>query len=249
MPVEPGGRKSAATRGTDGALFAQVPLWERTRKGRRASRPASDPAMDAGEAAPTGLGEPVDASYETQPADVGVETPKRIRRDPPVGGILLGAAALAVIAAAGWYASRPHERGVPELVPGGPTARPAAYAIAAPPGASPSSPAAPAPEKARPAAPDAQRSTTPATPPKEAKRTNPRVRPAPSAADAGANAAATAAPTITPPTPGSPSTDPMTVNPAPTRPAAPAESPPSAPGSPATQPTPPAPTPNPEATP
>lgn len=240
MPVEPGGRESAATSGTEGAPFAPVPIWEQGRKGRRGGRPASDPAMDAGEAAPTGLGEPIDPAYETQPADVGLGRPERPHRDPPVGGVVLGAAALAAIAALGWFASRAHERGMPELTPGGPTASRLAYAAPAEPSATapptsevnPRAPATPGAEADR-RAPPPRRSTTP---PKDADVTS-RVRPAPSATESGANASATAAPTITPPSPGSPSTDPMTVNPAPSARTAPVEGAPSV-GSPPTQPAP-----------
>jgi hypothetical protein len=204
--------------------------------------------MDAGEAAPTGLGEPIDPAYETQPADVGLGTPDRPRRDPPVGGVILGAAALAAIAALGWFASRTHERGMPELTPGGPTASRVAYVAPPEPGLT-----APATSQVDPRAPttgaEAARRTPPASqpakPPKEAADVTSRVRPAPSATGSGANASATAAPTITPPSPGSPSTDPMTVNPAPSTRTAPAEASPSV-GSPPAQP---APAPDPGATP
>jgi len=246
MPVDPGGRESAATSGTEGGLFAPVPLWARGRKGRRGGRATSDPAMDAGEATPAGLAEPVDPAYETQPADVGVETPARTRRDPPIGGLILAAAALAVIGAAGWFVSRPNERGVPQLTPGAPTAS-SSVAYAAPRETGAAAPAAP---QARPPAtsktpredaagraPPERRSTTPAARSKPSADVTSRVRPAPSASESGANASATVAPTITPPTPGSPSTDPMTVNPAPTARPGPVESPPTV-GSPPTRPAP-----------
>jgi len=238
MPVEPGDREGAANPGTDGAPFAPVPLWEQDQKRRRGGRPAGDPAMDAGEAAPAGLGEPADPAYETQPADVGLGTPDRPRRDPPVGGIVLGAAAVAAIAALGWFATRAHEGGVPELTPGGPTA--SQLAFAAPPGSDPSAPASSEVNPPAPATPDAAArapgARRPATSSKEADVTS-RVRPAPNAAESGANASATAAPTITPPSPGSPSTDPMTVNPAPSARTTPAERPPSV-GAPPAEPTP-----------
>ncbi|CAN7435730.1 hypothetical protein LJR219_002829 [Phenylobacterium sp. LjRoot219] len=172
MPVQPGGREGAATSGTDGAIFASVPLWEQDRKGGH--RPASDPAMDAGEAG--GLGEPVDAAYETQPADVGLQTGYPPRRAAPAGAIIAGAAALAIIAAVGWYASQPRERGVPELTPGGPDGAPVALAVVAPPETSLPGPAPATGEAAKPA-PAARRATPPAQTPA------PRVRPAPSAGE------------------------------------------------------------------
>lgn len=217
MPVQTGGREGAAKPGTEGAMLAQVPLWDRDRQAPRGGRPISDPAMDAGEAGP-GPCEPVDAAYETQPAGVGVATGDAPGPGLRAGVIVAAVAAVAAIAAAGWYASRPP--GVAELTPGGPEASPVAYVTAAPEDlAAPPAAAGPAPVD--------RQAAMPAKPPKDAERPAPRVRPAPSATDAAANASATAAPTITPPTPGSPSTDPMTVNPAPGARSAPAESAPS----------------------
>lgn len=208
MPVDSGARDGADQPEAGVAMFAPNPLWARDRTPRR-GRSASDPAMDAGEAGP-GLGEPVDAAYETQPATIGVETGAPPRRGTPAGMIVVGAAALAAIAAVSWYASRPHDRGIPELTPGVPAASQVAFTTAPPDAAPPAQanePDARPPSVASDAG--ARRPTQPAA------RATPRVRPAEgrSATDAGVNASAT-----TPPMIASPAADPMTVNPAPAMP-------------------------------
>lgn len=245
MAVDFSARNGAPMTQNESSMFAPTPLWERdARKRRRGGRsPArrQDPAIDAGEAGAgamgaTTAGEPVDTAYETQPAERGTA-----RGGVAAGAIGAGVVVVAALGAVGWYASRPHDHGVAELTPGGPTASGPVLAIAAPPPAAPAeiaqqnaAPATPAPEPAHAAPRRAARSLTV----RSTAEREPRVRPAPadnaSALSSGVNASTTApminspppAPKVNPmqPTPSNPVVNPPNLAAPPTTTAPPAGS-------------------------
>jgi len=270
MPVDFSAPEGAASPQNEDTMFAPTPLWDRqpkTRRGRRAaaSRAVRDPAIDAGEAGAgagvigaTTAAEPADAAYETQPAARGEATPSR-RGGVPAGAVAAGVAAVAALAAVGWYASRPHDTGVVELTPGAPATREIALNTAAPPPSAAEAPVTSTPPRPAPQAQPAKTSREPtpttrtartATTPRSrtalAAHTSTRVRPAPSdsAAVAGVDASATAPMIATPPP--SPSTSTSTtpmgaaVNPAPVNPVIPASPAPTTPSGAAAQPSAPA---------
>src|SRR5690242_10856364 len=129
MPVDFSAPDGAASPPNEGTMFAPTPLWDREPKKRRggrraaASRAVRDPAIDAGEAGAgagvigaTTAAEPADAAYETQSVARSEASSSR-RGGVPAGAVAAGVAAVAALAAVGWYASRPHDTGVAELTP------------------------------------------------------------------------------------------------------------------------------------
>lgn len=244
MPVDFTAPEGEMPLKTDGTMFAPTPLWDRAPKKRRrgataaARQQPADPAIDAGEPG-AGAGvlgattatEPLDATYETQPA-----APLRARRNGvAVGAIAAGVAVVAALGGVGWYASQSRAHGVAELTPGAPATSEVALNTAAQPvnptpaaGAS-----APANDSASPPS-DATsatgvHSTMPATPRHTAKSVAtrapaPRVRPSTgsSALSSGVDASTTA-PMVNTPAP-SPSASPMQA-PAPVNPVMPTPAP------------------------
>lgn len=221
MPVESSSHEGTSQ--TESSMFAPTPIWEQgARKRRRGGRtaadqPRNDPAMDAGEPGAgagvmgaTTAAEPIDAGYETQPADRELRSG---RGGMAAGAIAAGVVVVAGLGALGWYAGQRHDRGMAQLTPGAPAT--SEFALnSAPPPANPMSanpmPAGAAPETglesvtpptdARPVAP--HRTTRSETTNSAANRT-PRVRPAPapdtSALSSGVDASTTAPSVNTPP--------------------------------------------------
>lgn len=231
MPADFNSPEEGRAPQNDGSMFAPTPLWDRQARKRqgRGAADSRDPAIEAGEGV-IGTGaavEPVDAVYETQPAE-----PRTARRSGVAVGVLAaGVVAIVAVGAFAWYASRPHDTGIAELTPGSTATSRTALNTAAAPSANPMTPAVPA---AAPAPAAASREATPrASTPAASRRTHAtlaaraptsRVRPAESnsALDAGVNAAASA-PVISTPAP-SPAPAPTTapsMSPAPITPVIP----------------------------
>jgi hypothetical protein len=198
-------------------MFAGVPAWERNAKRRGGLFGGSKkrPAATAGAAqAPvefsethsetrasdisTGVThepayvapvEPTDTSFATAPV-YSTRTVKKGRTGLPMA-VAAGVVALGGLAAAGWYASQPHDTGMAQLTPGtestAPVAPPAEMAAATAPAATP----APAPAMAKPIMP-ARAETAPArTTTRVAAARTRSATPARSAEAEGVNTAAT----------------------------------------------------------
>lgn len=138
---------------SESSMFAPTPLWDRKAKGRGARRNmfrGQPEETGATSAAMTGAAGGVaadrvmtdDATRETAMSpngdDAFVASPTRrttVRRDRSMApaAVVVGLVAIAALAAAGWYATRP---GDTVLTPGGPNAAPATSVAAAPPAAS-----------------------------------------------------------------------------------------------------------------
>lgn len=143
-----------STLGSDGSMFAPIPAWERGRKRRtfgRTSRPASrSAATDTVAAEPRSFGreadgdedltlrqdDAADAALAAGPA-YAADTRARTSSSVAPIAIVAGIIALGGLAAAGWYATQPHDNGVAQLTPGttsttttttGPAAAPTAMA-------------------------------------------------------------------------------------------------------------------------
>jgi len=191
---------------SDTPMFAPVPAWERSRKrggmfggGKSRSsvgraQPPVETAAAAADAAYAGPLDPIDtdtSSFAAAPAFAS-RTVKKGRTGLPLA-VAAGLVAIGGLAAAGWYATQPHESGMAQLTPGtesnalpAPTNELATNTTPAPMPAE----ATPAPaEAAAPAAKPAPRVST-----RVAAAAPARARPAPasrSASDAGVNTAAT----------------------------------------------------------
>jgi hypothetical protein len=112
----------------ESSMFAGVPSWERGKKrrgfGGRTSRVAAEPRSFAAEPSDT------PAAYEARmdtvdPTDTGFASgatfaDRTTRKGNGAGPILIVAGVILVggLAAAGWYATQPHNAGVAELTPG-----------------------------------------------------------------------------------------------------------------------------------
>jgi hypothetical protein len=200
---------------SDTPMFAGVPAWERNAKRRGGLFGGSKkrPAATAGAAqAPvefsethsetrasdisTGVThepayvapvEPTDTSFATAPV-YSTRTVKKGRTGLPMA-VAAGVVALGGLAAAGWYASQPHDTGMAQLTPGtestAPVAPPAEMAAATAPAATP------APAMAKPIMP-ARAETAPArTTTRVAAARTRSATPARSAEAEGVNTAAT----------------------------------------------------------
>jgi Meckel syndrome type 1 protein len=217
-------------------MFAPIPSWERNRKrrgfggSRRTAAVApevaafDDPALGA-----TTLG------AETLDTPAYASRPVARHSGGRAMAITAGVLAIGALAAAGWYASQPHESGVAQLTPGTTTTTSVATngqlamnSATAPPAATPAP--VPAEPAAAPAATTTTRTTTThvssAAAPVTARRvTVARARPAAtrSAGDTGVNASATL-PAAPQPYSGSAASSSTTVNPAPAPSPAPVQS-------------------------
>lgn len=173
---------------TDAPMFAPIPSWERNRKRKGLGGKSRS-------AATVQVGEPVAATTYAAPLD-NVDPPfattpafaarpvKRGSTGLPMA-VAAGIVAIGGLAAAGWYASQPHETGVAQLTPGTEsTASPAAAPIIAANG-----PVLPVEVKTPAAAAMPARTTTRVAAAAPA-RARPAVAPR-SAADAGVNTSAT----------------------------------------------------------
>jgi hypothetical protein len=192
-------------------------------KGRTAAGPRTDPAIDAGEAT---AGEPADAAYETQPADLSPNTPGSSAA--PRAMIAAGIALAIVLAGVGWYAARPRPSSL-ELTPGAPAeTTPTASRLETPlttiktsdpTGADTNSAGAAQRRAPTPSAVTPPDKITPETRARAARPAAPRVRPAPdsSTLDAGANTSATAPMVRTPVSPPASAPDPTYAPGQPTR--------------------------------
>jgi hypothetical protein len=121
----------------DGSLFAATPVWERSGKKRRGARTVSTthatPAALAAEASPAmaaGYDPALNPGVTTETAarsEALHATPPRTRTvaaqraNGPAVALAAGVVALGGLAAAGFYASQPRDRGVAELSPGEPS--------------------------------------------------------------------------------------------------------------------------------
>lgn len=144
---------------SEGSMFAPIPTWERGKKRRGASRVAAEPRTFAAEPSDATRAyearmdtvDPTDTTFDTGfasgPTFAGRTTSRKGNGAGPIlvvaGVILVGG-----LAAAGWYATRPHNAGVAELTPGATTTTtqvastaPAADQAVAPPAAAPAPPA------------------------------------------------------------------------------------------------------------
>jgi hypothetical protein len=179
---------------SDTPMFAGVPSWERNRK-RRSFGGGKTRTVAVEPVAPRNAADvPVsESAFVTAP----IQTTRVVKKS---GGsvaplaIAAGIIAIGGLAAAGWYASQPHDTGVAQLTPGTESAAPTTTApmpqvatnLAPMPGESATAPAAaPTPAKAETPAPRASTRVAAAAPA--------RARPAASrsAEDAGVNTSAT----------------------------------------------------------
>jgi len=180
---------------SDTPMFAGVPSWERNRKRRsfggkaRSAAPvvADEPVVTRNAA----YVEPKDEAIATAP----VYTTRTVKKSGGVAPLAIAAGIVAIggLAAAGWYASQPHETGMAQLTPGTESVAPPADTLpqvaanTAPMPGEPATAPAPAPMPAKAETP-APRVTT-----RVAAATPARARPAASrsAEDAGVNTSAT----------------------------------------------------------
>lgn len=170
---------------TESVMFAAAPAWERSGKKRRGlGRSAAKPA--AAQAVPTRpVNEPAPAYVA--PAQRSIKAKQRTSVAPMAIG--LGALALGVVAAGGWYAMQPHDTGVAELTPGAPTD---AITVAAGPTLPAPAPMSEAMAPAPAASPTEVRQTP--APARTVARARPaQTQSAPSAGDAGVNTSASEA--------------------------------------------------------
>jgi hypothetical protein len=173
-------------------MFAGVPSWERNRK-RRSFGGGKSRTAPAEPVAPRNAADvPVsDSAFATAPTH-STRTIKKSGGGVAPLAIAAGIVAIGGLAAAGWYASQPHDTGVAELTPGTaavtpPAAPPPQVAtnLAPMPGEAATAPPAPTPAKAATPPPRATTRVAAAAPA--------RARPArsDSAEDAGVNTSAT----------------------------------------------------------
>ncbi len=116
----PNDRKTPDT--SDAPMFAPVPAWERNRKrrsfGRRAVEPRSFAAMDEME---TDTLSPTPASGDTgfMAGPAFANRPRRTSKSSiaPIA-VVAGIIVVGGLAAAGWYATQPHDEGIAALTPG-----------------------------------------------------------------------------------------------------------------------------------
>jgi hypothetical protein len=187
-------------------MFSGVPSWERNRKrglfgGKsRAAEPAGEPMDDRPAMI---LDEPTAAHADTvdAPSDAFAGAPayasRTVKKRGSAAPIAIAAGIIAIggLAAAGWYATQPHEAGVAQLTPGTETTT-AAAAVSPPP---PEMAANTAPTRAPDEAAEQATPVAPAkavTPPARTttRMATARTRPAPvsrSAEEAGVNTSAT----------------------------------------------------------
>jgi hypothetical protein len=178
-------------------MFAGIPSWERNRKRRSfgggKSRPAA-PTVAAEPVTPRNAAymEPTDTAFAAEPV-FATSTVKKSGGGVAPLAIAAGIVAIGGLAAAGWYASQPHETGMAQLTPGTESVAPPAATmpqvasnLAPMPGESATAPtAAPTPARTETPAPRATTRVAAAAPA--------RARPAQSASaeDAGVNTSAT----------------------------------------------------------
>jgi Meckel syndrome type 1 protein len=187
---------------SDTPLFAANPIWERSAKKKRGfggSRRTASTAAAVGPVtadpmtAPMTEREPL--SSQTMSAAPYTRTTTTRKKDAgvPAVAIAAGVIVLGGLAAAGWYATQPHDNGVAQLTPGAPGAGALAPSTATTTTTLAANTPPPAAATAPAEAPKATKTTTTHTTPMAAA--TPRVRPAaravaPSAAAAGVNASA-----------------------------------------------------------
>ena len=177
---------------SDTPMFAGVPSWERNRK-RRSFGGGKTRTVVAEPVTPRNAADvPVsDSAFATAPT-YSTRTVKKSGGGVAPLAIAAGIVAIGGLAAAGWYASQPHDTGVAQLTPGTEAAAPLApppSEVAANTAALPAEPAmATPPVTPAKAATPAPRATT-----RVAAATPARARPAvsQSAEDAGVNTSAT----------------------------------------------------------
>jgi Meckel syndrome type 1 protein len=236
---------------TESAPFAPIPTWERNNKrrgkgGERRSffsqEPAKTAVIGAAAGATTGaMADETPLSGTPTYADRRSITARRGGSAAPIA-IVAGLLILAGVAAAGWYATQPHDQGMAEMTPGGaPSAAPAETSSAPTTGpALAQNTAAPAPT-AKAAAAARPHATMPA-----ARRQAPASARSRSVEDEGVNASATvptpaprAAPVTPPPSAAAPAPAPTPVPATPAPPAAAPVNPANPPPTETTSPTPP----------
>jgi len=196
-------QNNPTTNQSDTPMFAGVPSWERNRKrgmfgGKaRSAAPAVEtadeqPAMILDKPATDSV-DPTNNDFAAAPAFASRPVKKRGSAAPIA--IAAGIIAIGGLAAAGWYATQPHETGVAQLTPGTETTT-SSTAVAPPPPemAANTAPARAPDEAVEPTAPVAPAKAV--TPPARTstKLAAARARPAPvsrSAEEAGVNTSAT----------------------------------------------------------
>ena len=263
---------------SEGPMFAPIPTWERNRKrrgfGARSSvKPAAEPRTfvedrdDRVEAAALGAGTGMaagglaadtrddlaatDAPFASAPIYGDRRTTTRRGSAAPMA-IVAGLIVLGGVAAAGWYASRPHDTGVAQLTPGAVSGTTTDTSAAPPTDSTLAQNAAPVPSAADTQAAAPRHAA--AAPVRTRTTTVARARaPSRSAAAAGVNASATLPAAPAPYSSSAQTARPAPVTPAPTQAApAPSATPAPTPGPADTAPTPPtatSPTPPPTETP
>ena len=108
---------------TDAPMFAPIPSWERNRKRKgfggksraAATVQVGEPATATASAYSAPL-DTTDTSFATAPA-FATRSVKKGRTGLPMA-VAAGIIAIGGLAAAGWYASQPHDTGVAQLTPG-----------------------------------------------------------------------------------------------------------------------------------
>ena len=198
---------------SEGSMFAPIPSWERGKKrrafGARPSRVAAEPRSfapaDVVPTRPVTLSEdarayearmdtvdPTDTAFDTGFASGATFADRTSRKGNGAGPILIAAGVILVggLAAAGWYATQPHNTGVAELTPGSTTtttqvASSTPADALAPPTTEPAPPTSPAPARS------VTTTTTRAPTGAVSHTTVTRARPA---SEASADASATAPP-------------------------------------------------------
>ena len=171
---------------TDAPMFAPIPSWERNRKrkgfgGKSSSAATIQVGAPVADTTSASYAAPLDTPNTFAAAPAFASRPVKKGRTGLPMAVAAGIVAIGGLAAAGWYASQPHETGIATLTPGTEAAAlPAAAPVMA------TAPILPV-EVKTPAAATPARATT-----RVATATPARARPAASrsAADAGVNTAA-----------------------------------------------------------